>query len=45
MPEITADEMKAFVRKNIKESGFPGFLEGFFTRGIPKLERSTRLSR
>jgi len=23
----------------MKEMGFPGFLSGFFTKGIPKLER------
>ena len=39
-PEITtAKEMQAFVKVKMKEMGFPGFLTGFFTYGIPKLER------
>jgi len=38
-PDMTADEMKAFVKGKMKEMGFPGFLAGFFTMGIPKLER------
>ena len=38
-PDMTVDEMQAFVKAKMKEMGFPGFLGGFFTRGIPKLER------
>ena len=38
-PDITAGEMQAFVKNKMKEMGFPGFLAGFFTKGIPKLER------
>lgn len=38
-PDITAKEMQAFVRNKLKEMGFPGFLAGWFTKGIPKLER------
>ncbi|MDN5215383.1 zinc ribbon domain-containing protein [Fulvivirgaceae bacterium BMA12] len=38
-PDISATEMQQFVKRKIKEMGFPGFLTGFFTRGIPKLER------
>ena len=38
-PDITVDEMKALVKGKMKEMGFPGFLAGFFTKGIPKLER------
>jgi len=38
-PNITVDEMKALVKGKMKEMGFPGFLAGFFTKGIPKLER------
>ena len=38
-PEITAIEMQAFCKEKIKEMGYPGFLAGFFTKGIPKLER------
>lgn len=38
-PEITLTEMKQLVKSKMKEMGFPGFLVGFFTKGIPKLER------
>lgn len=39
-PEIdSADKMQALVKSKMKEMGFPGFLAGFFTKGIPKLER------
>ncbi len=39
-PEIdTAEKMQAFCKVKLKEMGFPGFLAGFFTKGIPKLER------
>ena len=39
-PEITsAKEMQLFVKGKMKEMGIPGFLTGFFTYGIPKLER------
>jgi hypothetical protein len=38
-PDITVEQMQAFVKQKIKEFGFPGFLAGLFTRGIPKLER------
>ncbi len=38
-PDITADEMRTLVRKSLKENGFPGFITGVFTMGIPKLER------
>jgi hypothetical protein len=38
-PDIKVDEMKAFCKQKLKEMGFPGFLAGFFTMGIPKLER------
>ena len=36
---MTADEMKALVKGKLKEFGFPGFIAGMFTKGIPKLER------
>jgi hypothetical protein len=39
MPDITVDQMKDRVKMKIKEFGFPGFLAGLFTKGIPKLER------
>lgn len=38
-PDVTAQEMQGFVKGKMKEMGFPGFLAGFFTMGIPKLER------
>lgn len=38
-PGITAQEMQAFVKDKMKEMGFPGFLAGLFSKGIPKLER------
>ena len=39
LPGITVQEMQDRVKERMKEMGFPGFLSGFFTRGIPKLER------
>ena len=39
LPDITLMEMKARVRQKIKETGFPGFLAGLFTRNMHKLER------
>lgn len=38
-PDWTVGQMQDFVKGKMKEMGFPGFLAGFFTRGIPKLER------
>jgi hypothetical protein len=38
-PDITVSEMQTLVKGKMKEMGFPGFLSGFFTKGIPKLER------
>ncbi len=38
-PDITVTQMQEFVKGKMKEMGFPRFLAGFFTRGIPKLER------
>ena len=37
--DIGIEEMKTLVKGKLKEMGFPGFLTGFFTKGIPKLER------
>ena len=37
-PNITVDEMKKLVKGQMKKMGFPGFMAGFFTSGIPKLE-------
>lgn len=39
LPEISAQQMQARVREKLKGFGFPGFLTGIFTRGIPKLAR------
>jgi hypothetical protein len=39
LPDITVSQMKARVKMKLKESGVPGFLTGFFTIGIHKLER------
>ncbi len=38
-PNTTAPEMRQFVKGKLREMGFPGFLTGFLTRGIPNLER------
>jgi len=38
-PDFTVVEMQAFCKEKMKEMGFPGFLAGLFTKGIPKLER------
>jgi hypothetical protein len=38
-PDITAEQMQAFVKNKLKEPGFPGFIADMFTSGIPKLER------
>jgi hypothetical protein len=39
-PEIdTAEKMQIFVKDKLKSISFPGFIAGFFTKGIPKLDR------
>ena len=38
-PDMTVDQMKEKSKSIMKKMGIPGFLAGFFTRGIPKLER------
>ncbi|MCB0497166.1 MAG: zinc ribbon domain-containing protein [Cyclobacteriaceae bacterium] len=38
-PDMTAHDMQKLVKGKLKEMGFPGFVAGFFTKGIPKLER------
>ena len=38
-PEMTVTEMQELVKGKLKEMGFPGFLAGFFTKNIPKLDR------
>lgn len=41
MPDLTVEQMQDRVKEKLKEVGFPGFLAGFFTKGIPKLVRWT----
>ena len=38
-PDWTASQMQEFAKGKMKAMGFPGFLAGFFTKGIPRLER------
>lgn len=38
-PNMTASEMQELVHGKLKEMGFPGFIAGFFTKDIPKLNR------
>lgn len=38
-PEMTVTEMQTLVKAKLKEFGFPGFIAGWFTKGIPNLER------
>ena len=38
-PDWSASQMQDFAKGKLKEMGFPGFLAGFFTNRIPKLER------
>ncbi len=38
-PNMTVGEMQTLVKNKLKEMGFPGFVAGFFAKGIPKLER------
>lgn len=38
-PDITLEQMQQLVKGKLKEFGFPGFVAGLFTRGIPRLER------
>lgn len=37
--DITAEEMQEYVKSKLKSMGFPGFMAGMLTKGIPKLER------
>jgi len=39
MHDITVQQMQELVKGKMKEVGLPGFLAGFFTKGIPKLGR------
>ncbi len=38
-PEMTVDEMQILVKGKLQSMGFPGFVAGWFTKGIPKLAR------
>ena len=38
-PDWTVTEMQTFCKDKLKSMGFPGFLAGMMTKGIPKLER------
>ena len=38
-PNWSVTQMQDFVKGKMKEMGFPGFLAGFFTKGIAHLER------
>ena len=38
-PNFTVKDMQFFCKQKMKEIGFPSFIAGFFTMGIPKLER------
>ncbi|MCB9306463.1 MAG: zinc ribbon domain-containing protein [Lewinellaceae bacterium] len=38
-PDMSVDEMKAFVKQKLQTMGFPGFIAVIFTRNIPKLKR------
>ena len=38
-PDWTAEQMQVFCKGKLKEMGFPGFLAGWMTRGVPKLKR------
>ncbi len=38
-PDFTVQQMQELVKGKLKEMGLPGFIAGWFTKGIPKLER------
>lgn len=38
-PDMTVQQMQNLVKNKLKEMGFPGFIAGIFTKGIPKLKR------
>lgn len=39
LPDISVEGMRQRVKGKLEEMGIPGFLGGFFTKGIPALER------
>ena len=38
-PDWNVEQMQDFVKGKMKSMGFPGFLAGLFTKGIPNLQR------
>ena len=38
-PDMTLEQMTVFVKEKLKEMGFPGFIAGWFTKGLPNLKR------
>lgn len=40
-PDWTAEQMREFVKGKLKEMGLPGFLAGWFSKRVLKLERWT----
>jgi hypothetical protein len=42
LPDISAVQMQARVKRKMMEKGFPGFIAGLFARNVPKLERWTK---
>ena len=38
-PDWTSSQVQEFVKEKMKEMGYPRFMAGFFSRGIPRLER------
>ena len=38
-PEMTLEDMRRLVVEKLREKGFPGFVAGFFARGLDRLER------
>lgn len=38
-PDMTVSEMQALVKDKLKAMGFPGFMAGWFSKGIPGLAR------
>ncbi len=39
LPDISVEQMQDRVRQKISGCGIPVFLAGFFTHGVPRLER------
>jgi Putative zinc ribbon domain len=39
LPDLTVVQMQERVKQRMRDMGFPGFIAGFFAKGIPSLER------